>query len=172
MEREIRRRAFAGTAGPRPTPRTILGGLSQFTSMSTRLVAKFEEDFDQTVANPLGEVDGTQINDQLLDRVRASEEALADLSTRAGERAAELRTLLQGLETAAKEAVTAAAEAAEEGAAAESAEPAKAAKPKAAKPKAAKPAAKAKPAKAHKSARSKGKPQPKAGKRQRRPIPA
>lgn len=165
LHREIRRRAFGGATGPRPTPRTVLGGLSQFLSMSTRLSAKFEEEFDQSVADPLAGIDGGQINDQLLQRVRASGEALRDLAERSGKRAAELDELLKGLE---KTAADTAKEAAKE-AAGDAPEPAPKAKPKSAP----RPKAKAKVGAA--KAKKTSKPE-KAGKpgrsRHRRPIPA
>lgn len=176
----IRKHLYSGAASNRQaTPRTVMGGLSQMLTMTTKLNQKFIAEFGETVFDQLQEIEDEQITDEMLQRVNNSEESLLELADQATKRAGEMKKirdkLVKGAAKAAKlreKAEAAKQEAAEAAAVAKEAKE-KEAKAKAdakAKDEAAKaPVAKGKPDKTPAATNGKSKP---ARKRERRPVEA
>lgn len=194
---ELRRRQFSGVNSNRPAaPRSVMGGLSQLLTMTTKLNMKFSSEFDDSIFGPLEVIEDDQVTDEMIKRVTEGEVALTELAEQTAEKSRELAKLKDQLLKAQASAVKAKAKEVEEkekeaakekaakekeaAAAAKEKEKEKAAKEKekeraakekekerAAKEKAkAKPGAKAAPAAAPAPAPSG------ARKRERRPIPA
>lgn len=101
LKDEIAKRLGAGGLIERQiTPRSILGGLSQVSTMSNKLLDKVGKAFDKSIVKPAANLRDEDVTQEMLDRVQASRTALLNVAKESGQKADKLDELANQLQKA------------------------------------------------------------------------